>query len=225
MPALLGLTTTGVVVELDELLSQAVGVQGIGGEVGVEQTPPTSLPSRKPPAPYSPPPRHPSGANAGIGQVSYKHDAIIDFILQNPGVQQNEIARYFDYSVSWISQIIASDAFQVRLAERAGDLVDPLIRRDRDAMFKSLIDRSFEILQQKLQMPANVVPDQLVLRTMELASRAVGYGAREAAVVINNNQTNSVNLHLEQMGEGLKNLLRRKRIEVLEGEVDVKDET
>lgn len=212
--------------ELEELLSQAVGPQGTGGEVSVTQTPPTSLPSRKPPAPYIAPPRHsPDGPNRGIGQVSYKHDAIIDFILANPAVTQNAIAREFDYSVGWVSQMIASDAFQVRLAERAGDLVDPILRRDRDNMFKSLIDRSFEILQEKLQAPAAVVPDQLVLRTMEFASRAIGYGAREAAVVINHNQTNSVNLHLEQMGEGLKNLLRRKRAEVLEGELNVQDET
>lgn len=210
--------------ELDELLNQAVGVQGSGGEVRTEVSVPTSLPSRKPPAPYTNPPRHPSGPNQGIGKVSYKHDAIIDFILANPTVQQNEIARHFDYSQGWISQIIASDAFQVRLAERSGDLVDPLIRRDRDAMFKSLIDRSFEILEEKLRMPANVVPDQLVLRTMELASRAVGYGARDPAVVINQ-QNNSVSYHLEQMGDGLKKLLHRKRAEVLEGDFSVKDET
>lgn len=211
--------------ELDDLLSQSVGSQGLGGEVGTVSSPPTSLPSRKPPAPYVAPPRHDSGANRGIGQVSYKHDAIIDFILANPGVDQNVIAREFDYSIGWVSQMIASDAFQVRLAERAGDLVDPILRRDRDNMFKSLIDRSYEILAEKLRAPANTIPDQLVLRTMELASRAVGYGAREAAVVINT-QTNSVNLHLEQMGEGLKNLLRRKRAEVLEGEVThVQDET
>lgn len=210
--------------ELDELLSQSIGSQGSGGEVRAELSVPTSLPSRKPPQPYVAPLRHASGPNQGIGKVSYKHDAIIDFILANPGVDQNVIAREFDYSVGWVSQMIASDAFQVRLAERAGDIIDPLLRRDRDNMFKSLIDRSFEILQEKLSFPAAVVPDQLVLRTMELASRAIGYGAREAAVVINT-QTNSVNLHLEQMGEGLKNLLRRKRAEVLEGEIDVKDET
>lgn len=210
--------------ELDDLLSQAVGQQGNGGGGESVSRPPTSLPARKPPAAYIPPPRHDSGPNKGIGQVSYKHDAIIDFILANPTVTQNEIARQFDYSVSWISQMIASDAFQVRLAERAGDLFDPLLRRDRDAMFKSLIDRSYEVLAEKLRQPANVIPDQLVLRTMELSSRAVGYGAREAALIINQNTNNSVSLHLEQMGDGLKQLLRRKRAEVIEGEVIEKSE-
>lgn len=213
--------------ELDELLSQAVGVQGTGGEVGGRATPssPTSLPSRKPPAPYQVVPRHDSGAPAGIGKVSYKHDAIIDFILSNPTVTQREIARQFDYSEGWLSQIIASDAFQVRLAERAGNLIDPSIRRDRDAMFKALLDRSFEVLEEKLRSPSNLVPDQLVLRTMELSSRAIGYGAREGALIINQNTTKSVHLHLEEMGAGLKNLLRKKRAEALEGDfTDVKDE-
>lgn len=194
--------------ELDDLLRQSVSSQS--QVVGATQNPPTALPSRKPPQPYVPPPRHESGPNAGIGKVSYKHDAIIDFIIANPCISQNEIARQFDYSVSWVSQMISSDAFQVRLAERSGDLVDPLLRRDRDAMFKSLIDRSWEVLHEKMSAPTNTISDQLAVRVMELSSRAIGYGARDPATLVIQ-QNNSIDVHLEQMGEGLKNLLRKTR--------------
>lgn len=195
--------------ELDDLLKQSVAAQGAGGG-GLTASPPTSLPSRKPPAPYIPPPRHDSGPNKGIGQVSYKHDQIIDFIIANPGISQNEIARKFDYSVSWISQMISSDAFQVRLAERSGDLIDPLLR-DRDAMFKSLVDRSWEVLHDKMSMPSNTISDQLAMRVLEVSSRAIGYGARDPSTMIVQNNTNSIEVHLEKMGEGLTKLLRKTR--------------
>lgn len=194
--------------ELDDLLRQSVGVQSQA--VGATQNPPTALPSRKPPQPYIPPPRHASGPNQGIGQVSYKHDQIIDFIIANPCVSQNEIARKFDYSVGWVSQMISSDAFQVRLAERSGDLIDPLLRRDRDAMFKSLIDRSWEVLSEKMAAPINTISDQLAVRVMELSSRAIGYGARDPATLVIQ-QNNSIDVHLEKMGDGLTKLLRKTR--------------
>jgi hypothetical protein len=202
-------------VELDDLLSQAVGKQGSGRVVGeVTASSPTALPARAPPAPYSPPPRHASGSNAGIGEVSYKHDAIIDLILANPFIQQNELARISGYTTGWLSQILSSDAFQVRLAERAGD-TQVSLRRDRDAMFKALLDRSYEVLSEKMALPATTISDQLAIRTLELSSRAVGYGARDPAVLIQNNVT-SVEVHLEKMGEGLTKLLRKRRGELIE---------
>lgn len=205
--------------ELDELLKQSVGAQGgVVGTSGSMPSVPTALPARKPPAPYIPPPRHDSGPNAGIGKVSYKHEAIIDFIIAHPGVSQNEIARQFDYSTSWISQMISSDAFQVRLAERSGDIIDPILRRDRDSMFKALLDRSYEVLTEKMALPSNTIPDQLAMRVMEISSRAIGYGARDPATLVIQ-QNNSIDVHLERMGEGLTKLLRSKR-SIIEQETD-----
>ncbi len=145
--------------------------------------------------------------------ISYSHDQMVDLIIGNPGISQGEIARRLGYSESWISQILNSDAFKSRLAERREALVDPSIREQVEKGFDALIQRSVEILQEKLQNPSNLVSDQLAIRTLEIASRARGYGARE------NPPPASVNIemHLENLGGGLVNLLRRRKAETIDG--------
>lgn len=157
----------------------------------------------------------PSGARRGISEVHYTHDALVDLIIANPAVSQNALALHFGYTASWISQIIASDAFQARLAERTKDLVDPLIRVSVQERFQALVMRSLEILQEKLNRPTDEIPDQLALRALELSSRAAGYGARDTVPA----QQVNVNLHLESLGDRLTTLLRRKRTEVVDAEV------
>lgn len=152
-----------------------------------------------------------------IQKVRYTHDAMIDLIIANPAISQNELALHFGYSPSWISQIIAADAFQSRLAERTKDLVDPMIRVSVEERFKSLVLRSLEILAEKLSKPSHQIPDQLALRTLEVSARAVGYGAKDTTVV-----QNTVEVHLDKLGENLVTLLRKKKAElgVIDAEIE-----
>jgi len=169
--------------------------------------------ARKPPAPRveGPHPLWDSGANRGITKVSYTHDHMIDRIIADPCITQNELAATYGYTAGWVSQIIASDAFQARLAERSGELVDPTIRATVADRFKGIVLRSLEILREKLDKPAAGIPDNLVLRSVELSSRALGYGAR---IEQTNIQVN-VGEHLEELGNNLTKLLQRKKSEVI----------
>jgi predicted transcriptional regulator len=152
------------------------------------------------------------GLKQPIAKVNYSHTAMIDLIIAQPGVSQNEIARYFGYTPAWISQVISSDAFQSALAKRREEIVDPLMRETVETQFKALVSRSLDILQQKLNRPALEIPDNLALRTLEIASRAAGYGAKDDSPPQNNTPV-EVNIHLEQLGGGLVALLQRKRLE------------
>jgi hypothetical protein len=154
----------------------------------------------------------------GVQKIRYTHDAMIDLIIANPAISQNELALHFGYSPSWISQIIACDAFQNRLAERTKELVDPTIRLSVDERFKGLVLRSMEILAEKLSKPSHQIPDQLALRTLEVASRAVGYGAKDTTVKV----AVSVDNHLDELGQNLVTLLRKKKAEC--GVIDVEPE-
>lgn len=145
----------------------------------------------------------------GIEKVRYTHDGMINLIIANPAVSQNELAKHFGYTASWISQIIASDAFQSRLAERTTELVDPMIRTSVEEKFKGLVLRSLEILAEKLNKPSDQIPDQLALRALEVSSKAAGYGAREAPLV----QVNNITTHLDELGDNLVRLLRKKKQE------------
>jgi hypothetical protein len=134
---------------------------------------------------------------------------MVDLIIANPAISQQELARHFGYTPGWISQVIASDSFQTRLAERSAQLVDPLIQNSVKVKFDALVLRSMELLQEKLNRQAHEVPDNLVLRTLEVASRAAGYGAKTevAATQVN------VDVHLENLGNNLTQLLRRRKAE------------
>ena len=161
------------------------------------------------------PDKWPSGAARGIARVRYTHDAMIDIIIADPCITQNELAARFGYTPGWVSQIITSDAFQARLAERSKDLIDPTIRATVEERFKAIVLRSLEILREKLDRPAAQVPDNLALRTLEISSRAAGFGAKtngpgQSAV--------DVHVHIENLGNNLTQLLRRRRQEVIEGD-------
>lgn len=159
----------------------------------------------------------PSGAARGIQKVAYTHDAMIDLIISNPSISQNALAAHFGYTASWISQIISSDAFQARLAERRDEIVDPAIRATVEEQFKGIVFRSLDILRTKLALPAEQVPNNLVLRSLELSTRALGYGAKEAGGTTTIQETH---VHLDALGERLVGLLQSKRQAVtVEGEI------
>lgn len=147
-----------------------------------------------------------------IAKVGYSHEAMIDLIISNPGISQNALAAHFGYTPSWISQIISSDTFQTALAKRREQLVDPVLKASLESDFKALVARSLDILQQKLNRPALEIPDNLALRTLEIASRAAGYGVKDA-VPAQAASPVEVNIHLEQLGGGLVALLQRKKLE------------
>jgi len=147
---------------------------------------------------------------AEIKRISYSHDAMVDLIIANPGLSQNQIAAHFGYTPSWVSQIIASDAFQARLAERRDEIVDPTIRATVEESLKGLLIRSMDILREKLDRPAHAIPDNLAIRTAELSAKALGYGARPELL-----RGPEAPGDLEKLGERLVNLLGRKR--ALEG--------
>jgi hypothetical protein len=151
-----------------------------------------------------------------IAKLRYSHKAMVDMLIAEPWIKQGELARRFGMTQSWISTIINSDAFQVQLAERADQIIDPALRLSVQENFRGLMMRSMEILKEKLDKPAASVPDDLALRTFSAASRAAGYGAKtEFKVDI------GVTTHIDQHGQQLVSLLRRKRAEVaLEESVD-----
>jgi hypothetical protein len=147
-----------------------------------------------------------------IQKLRYSHEAMIEMIVAEPSVQQNELARRFGMTASWISTVINSDAFQVKLHERMGETWGELSVSMQDQM-KGLMARSMEILRAKLDTHHTNVPDQLALRTVELTSRALGYGARDTTTVNVN-----VTQKLDDNADQLVHLLRRKKAQVLDGE-------
>jgi transcriptional regulator with XRE-family HTH domain len=153
-------------------------------------------------------PEDPAAAGA-IQKISYTHAAMIDTIIAHPEWSQNQLAEKFGYSASWVSQIMSSDAFQARLAERSDEIIDPTLRATVKERFEGMVRRSQEILMEKLAKTTEQIPDQLVLRTLEVSARALGYGARDQTIAVQVNMDN----HLEDLSTRLVGLLAKKRAE------------
>lgn len=112
-----------------------------------------------------------------IAKVNYSHDAMIDLIIANPGVDQGDLAKAFGYTEGWVSQVMSSDAFKERLASRKKELVDPSIVASIEERFEAVANLSLERLKEKLERAA--APSmETIMAGATLASRALGYGAR-----------------------------------------------
>lgn len=111
----------------------------------------------------------------GVAKTNYSHETLADYIIANPCLNQGDIARHFNYTEGWLSQIIGSDAFQAYVAQRKAEIVDPMLRGAVEESFKGLVLQSMQKLRAKLEANPS---DQLVLETFKTATRALGYGSR-----------------------------------------------
>ena len=131
------------------------------------------------------------GATTGLGlgfddgkavqKVSYTHDKLIDLVVANPRVRQGALAAYFGYTEGWVSRVMSSDAFKLRMAQRRMALVDPLITATLEERFSALALRGLEVMQEKLDQPADLVPFRDAAAAVELGGKGLaigGFGAR-----------------------------------------------
>jgi len=127
-----------------------------------------------------------------IKRVSWKHDDMINVILQRAGsvekFTQGDLAREFGVTEAWMSCIINSDSFQARLAERKGEIVDPLIRGDLEEAIKGLVSRSVSIIRDRLEKKPSF---ENAMEVFKAAGRNLGMG-QKANVQVNVNGANSL---------------------------------
>ena len=109
-----------------------------------------------------------------VAKMNYSHADMIDFIIANPRITQNDLAARYGYSVGWVSNVMASDAWQSALAARRAEICDPVLVASVEERFKGITLLSLERLKQKLEAPQ--VSDNVVLRAVELGAKALGVG-------------------------------------------------
>ena len=117
----------------------------------------------------------------GPQKVNYTHEALVELMVAHPELNQNELAKYFGYTPAWLSTIVCSDAFQAKLAQRREEIIDPVLRLTVEERFKALVNRSFEVLQEKLSGPASTVSDNVAIRVAEMGGRVLAVRAAQGA--------------------------------------------
>lgn len=122
-------------------------------------------------------------ASQAIQRVKYSHDWLIDLIIANPMQTQAELARQSGYTQPWLSRVMNSDAFQARLAVRKADIIDPSLVLSVDEKFRAVVDKSLDVVLNKLDTGS---PD-MALKALEISSKALGYGARQQNLQVQQN--------------------------------------
>lgn len=119
-----------------------------------------------------------------LKKVNYTHDDIISLILAEPAITQREIASRYGYSEAWVCQVMGSDAFQSRLAQRKTELIDPMIVATFEEKLAGTVGLALNVLQEKLE---NGRSAELAIKTLEVGAKALGYGARKENISVQQN--------------------------------------
>ena len=109
-----------------------------------------------------------------LGRVKYTHLDMIDYILANPAASLSELAVRYGYTVPWISNVMASDAWKAAMHARRAEMVDPVLVATITERFEGMTRQSLERLQEKLAAPN--VSDNVVLKALELGAKGLGIG-------------------------------------------------
>ena len=139
-----------------------------------------ALPGTLPPPKGTSIARREAGLPQTLGRVRYSHEAMAEMLIADPTISQNSIAAYFGRTPTWISIVINSDAFQSYYAARKAEVVDPELVASIRERFQALTVRSLQVLQEKLTRPADQIPDNLVLKAVELGAKGLGVGGNDA---------------------------------------------
>lgn len=110
-----------------------------------------------------------------IASVSYKHEAMIEQILAQPELTQKKLAEIFGLTEGWVSRVVNSDAFQVRLAEKRQALTDPAIARTMNERLEGFAHQAVELVQKKLEQTDSAA---YALEALGLATKALGMGVK-----------------------------------------------
>lgn len=156
----------------------------------------------------------------GPKRLRYSHDAMIDLIVAQPDISQNELAGIFGYTPSWVSVIMASDAFRERLSARRAEIVDTELRVSVNERFRAIVLKSQEVLLEKLSAPAASISDATLLKALEVGGKAINAGGLGHQQQVAPAQQPPVD-RLNGLADRLVGLLRKTREENPDEIVDV----
>ena len=121
------------------------------------------------------------------------HRAMVDTILARPEMTTAELGEQYGFSPAWTNLIINSVAFKRLLEKRRDEVINPIIIASTEERLQAVVNRSLDVIHEKLSKSADQVSDNLVLKALEVSTKAMGMGqAKAAAVVIESNHLDNL---------------------------------
>lgn len=152
---------------------------------------------------------------AEIQSVSIKHEMIMDYLMAHPNIRLGDVAASFGITQPWLSQVIHSDAFQLKLREKQGIAFHHTVLPIREKML-AVAHQALDKIAEQLPMETNV---KTLNDVAENVLDRLGYGSKGVATsvqVTNNTQINVLRDELEEARE----LLYKKRTNSVEVVID-----
>lgn len=118
------------------------------------------------------------GGLAPVGRAGYTHQAMVDLMADNPDYTHAMLAAHFNRPASWLASVLASESFQQCLDSRRHEIADPSLTATLHERFKALAIRTSNVMMTK--MDAAEVTDFMVLKSGEIAIKALGMGQRNS---------------------------------------------
>lgn len=92
----------------------------------------------------------PALAPGALQRLSFSHDAMVDQIIANPGIDRLTLGSMFGFSVQQTYKILASDMFRSRVLERKREIIDPTLVLSVEETLGSLLEQAAECVSQGL---------------------------------------------------------------------------
>jgi len=133
-----------------------------------------------------------------LQDLSYRHDGILNWLILNPDKSQGDCARALGYTEAWLSQVINSNLFQMRL--------QMLQQENREHGVFTVAEKLAGLADLAIEKTLKNVEVSLdpgfVLSAAEVALKRLGYGAKAPVpagpVQINNTTVIATQAGLEE---------------------------
>lgn len=152
--------------------------------------------------------------SASIQKMSHKHEAILNFLIENPLLRMSEVAAAFEVTFPWLSTIVHSHAFQDQLARRQDELFDSAILQTVGDKLSAAAQVTLDAYLEKVP---NLTADQLISANDKILNR-LGYGSKP-----NGNGKPGDTYHFTQINTVDKDVLEEARGRIGENQVGAPD--
>lgn len=107
-----------------------------------------------------------------IARLSYRHEAIMNWLVMNPHKKLRDCAEELNYSQTWLSQLIHSDIFQAKLQEKHADVFTE-IAQNIPVKMRGLADLAIEKVTEVLERSEEPA---LIVDIFDKTLSRLGYG-------------------------------------------------
>lgn len=121
-----------------------------------------------------------------LQDMSHLHEAVLTFIIANPGATLRQIGDYFGYSAQWVSILTNSDLFQARLRERQ-EQVFSAVTAEIPEKIRAVADLGLEKMAAHLEKTED---PRFILEATKASLAALGFGGKAAQPAVNVNAQN-----------------------------------